>query len=291
MVNLFLICVGQNKKPICRRVTISIDSLFGAINIDSANYRSIVFTRINEKILQRLDSSGIITYIPNYKLENKLRSDFHLSGSLGFDQQKQKYFIEGNIRDTLNEKIPEYGGSNSQRIIIDAKESKLYSPAYIGISFGKIIKQLLPTDSLLQPKNSDEYHPKTFSFDLFDSDLKADDRINESLKGIINNSFVFHQPTFKKVFFSVKNYNYFPNYRSRFKANADYKLSVKLIARENSFVLTFIPSGKDMNLTTPEPINLELVLNRDRILNGDFSEAIYKISAEVNLFTLMQLAY
>jgi len=284
---IFFSC--SQTKNLAKKPIISIDSIFESVNLPDTSL-SKVFTLKNEEILLKLDSSGIIKYIDNFRKIIKQKSNFRLIGSIGRSLSNGNYFMESSIDYGGNEIISEYRVETADASLINfSNKTEKASPITIAFSYGRLLHTLVPSEKTLEPINIKVDNLKSFSLEQIVNDSKINKNIVSTINNLANNVLVYNQKSFEKFFYSNRNYLYYPNYRSKLKSTSDFKIILQIEQIKDKYIIKFHVSGNNINMVAPDRISTEIELQKDKIMKNDFSEANYKISSFIRPFILMQL--
>ena len=300
---IFILCCCTNKLTFRNTQPPSI-----SINSDYSLHPNLIdgpaqAKRFNRALLTIVDSISKDAHF-QLLMDNSYKSNYIMSLIFGKTEINSTEF-SGNsftayLKDSYsNELIEDFGcdafsPSNYYCFAYnpEMKDSTNFSDLSKNISFGSKLRYFIPIQEVLIPVNRTS--GKVFALNKFigggGSALRD---VNINLTHLLNNIFVFNQPDYpRKIFKRGSNYIYHNNYLYKERKKADFVISARVFDDKNGNVrLIFYFAGKDVNLVAPEPLNTQIILNKQRMVTGDYTEAMLKIYPVIREFILMNTLF
>jgi len=286
--------------------SISIDSTFKSIV--NTNGHGNRFTRAVSNLLDSIAMNKTIAYYPNFRLSKKHPTAYTLGAKIGIaklpDGTRGGYSFSTFLRDNKTGLIEEeFGcdGLNPSEPLhcLQYDPSKPDSTNYKELSrnmrWGSYLKNFVPFHEVLKPINTDDQKIKSFSIDhLITVKDKRDKSVAVHLTQLLNNILVFNQVTFpKNIYRNYSQYNYYNNYQLKpsHHKHADFSIQATLRKQDANYVVDFNLTGENVNLVAPEELSTTIVLSAERIEQGDYSEAMMKLSPFMMKFVRMNTLF
>lgn len=283
---------------------VSIDSVYKNAGKPAWDFHALRLTKAMSIMLDSLSRDSVLEFVPNYRLKDKVKSDYIISALLSIrpapGSSKRVAHYRGFLTDVLtNEKLNDMGCSARNEIDLSCfsydptkPDSTDYTKIRISMIMGFQLKYLVPFREILTPVNIENKVIKSFSIDEFIRvDNSEDSDIAINLTHLLNNIMIFNQSTFKRrVYKNNTKYNYNNNYALKKKQKSNIVIQPRLRRdSEGNYQLVFFFKGKDVNLDVPQKIQTTFILNRKRLIDGDYSEVMLKVGPVIGEFRLMNL--
>lgn len=280
-----------------QELVISIDSVFQNHGLKNGAVHAKRLTRVFSKLYDSIALDGAFKYAPNYKLENKISATYTISAVVGpakypgSDRLVESFL--GYTFDTYTKiRTIAFGCFNTEGkrwgcFHYDPSQpdsTNLLSPS---MDLGGIFSAIVPLEIILEPINSNNTSYKSFSLDERVSSKSRDKKVAANFTHIINNIMVYSQSTYpRRVITNYRKYNYYGNYQVKKKERkkSDFQIHVKLKSDQTNYILDFEFTGDNVNIVTMENVAFTLVLDKKRILENDYSQAMIKISPLLKSF-------
>ncbi|MFZ2907500.1 MAG: hypothetical protein WAZ98_14945 [Cyclobacteriaceae bacterium] len=260
--------------------------------------------RLNSALSKLLDS---IASDGGFKvIHGDTNSQYSIFLVLGKSDSESKKFtgnsLKAFIKDNYNKNVVEDFGCEVSSLDNffcfaydqEMEDSTNYHYLSKNISFGSKLRYFVPMNRVLIPKNAS--NKKTFSInDFIRTENESNRKVAINLTHLINNILVYNQPEYpRKVFSRPTEYVYFNNYLSRRKRHKKSEFIINANLKDDingKLILSFNFQGKNVNLIAPEPLTTIVSLNKNRLLAGDYSEAMLIIYPLLREFILMNTLF
>lgn len=281
--------------------TISIDTAFQATGILRGKYHAKRLTKALEILLDSMALDGAFNFSPNYRLSQKNVSQFSLSAKLAPVRYEDK-IVGGFLGFTTDHftgeresdfscygrKPTDWGCFAYNPSMPDSTDYEMLKALF---RIGFKLLELVPFKEILTPVNINNSFFKSFSIEKpIRSVSISNKKTAYILTHLMNNIIVFNQETHqRRVIVNYKNFNYYNNYlkKRKDKRKSDIQILASLKSEtKHKLILSLKFEGKDVNLITMEDISTTITLDKNRMLSGDYSEAMLKISGLLTSFIM-----